>query len=75
MYSLMGAGLHGINGVGPEVAMVQYNTYVLPTLLYGLEALNLNHSEVEEVSKFHRKNIPCLQHLPKGTAIPAIHLL
>ena len=75
MYSLMGAGLHGLNGVGPEVAMVQYNTYVLPTLLYGLEALILNHSEVEELSKFHRKNIRCLQHLPKSTAIPAIHLL
>ena len=26
MYSLMGAGLHGLNGVGPEVAIAQYNT-------------------------------------------------
>ena len=75
MYSLMGAGLHGLNGVGLEVSMVQYNTCALPTRLYGLEALHLNHSEVEELSEFHRKNICCLQHLPKSTAIPAIHLL
>jgi hypothetical protein len=75
MYSLMGAGLHGLNGVGPEVAIEQYNTYVLPTLLYGLEALHLSDRDVEELSKFHRSNLRCIQHLPKSTAIPAIHLL
>ena len=75
MYSLMGAGLHGLNGVGPEVAIVQYNTYVLPTLLYGLEALHLIYKDIEELSKFHRMNLRCIQHLPRSTAIPAIHLL
>ena len=75
MYSLMGAGLHGLNGVGPEVAIMQYNIYVLPTLLYGLEALHLTDKDIEELSKFHRTNLRCIQHLPRSTAIPAIHLL
>ena len=75
MYNIMGSGLHGLNGVSPEVAMVQYDTYVIPTLLYGLEALHLSDKDLEELSKFHRKNIRCIQHLPKSTAIPALHLL
>ena len=28
-YSLMGAGMHGLNGIGPEIAALQYATYVL----------------------------------------------
>ena len=71
MSSLMGAGLHGLNGIGPEVAMVQYDTYVIPTLLYGLEALHLSDKDLEELSKFHRKNICCIQHLPKEHCHPS----
>jgi hypothetical protein len=56
MYSLMGVGLHGLNGVGPEVAIEQYKTYVLPTLLFGLEALHLTDKDTEKLSIFHRKN-------------------
>ena len=26
-YSLMGAGMHGLNGTGPTVVMIQYTTY------------------------------------------------
>ena len=74
-YSLMGAGMHGLNGTGPEVALIQYSTYVLPTLLYGLEALNINEAETNILAAFHRKNIRCLLHLPKSTAIPALYLL
>lgn len=36
-FSLMGAGLHGLNGTGPEVAKIQYNTYVTPTLPYSTD--------------------------------------
>ena len=38
-YSLMGAGLHGENGVDPENAISLLNTYVFPVLLYGLEVI------------------------------------
>jgi hypothetical protein len=32
-YALMGAGLHGMNGTGPVVAMTLINTYVLLALM------------------------------------------
>ena len=71
----MGAGMHGLNGVGPEIAALQYRTYVLPTLTYGLETLVLGSKELAALSAFHRKNLRYLQHLPQSSAIPAIFLL
>jgi hypothetical protein len=74
-YALMGAGLHGLNGTGPEVSLIQYSTYVIPTLLYGLEALVLGKTEMKSLEDYHRKNLRHIQHLPRSTAIPAIYLL
>ena len=37
-------------------------------ILHGLEALHLSDKDLEELSKFQRKNIRCIQHLPKSTA-------
>jgi hypothetical protein len=71
----MGAGFHGLNGIGPEVASLVYRTYVLPTLTYGLQALVLSDKEKEVLSAYHRKNIRYLQHLPQSTATPALYLL
>ena len=45
--SLRGAGMHGLNGVGLEVVIDEYATYVLSSLLYGLEALVLERNELE----------------------------
>ena len=74
-YKLRGAGLVGYIGVGPEVALVEYSTYIIPTLLYGLEALVLSSKEVAKLELYHRKNLRYIQHLPQSTATPAIHLL
>ena len=74
-YSLMGAGMHGLNGIGPEIAALQYATYVLPTLIYGLETLTLNPNEIKNLSTYHRKNLRYIQHLPQSTALPAVFLL
>ena len=74
-YSLMGAGMNGLNGTGPKVAIRQYVMYVLPTLLYGLEAVTLTNPEIDVLSAYHRKTLRHLQHLPTSTAIPALHLL
>ena len=74
-YSLMGAGLHGLNGTGPMVALLQYQTYVLPALLYGLEVLVLRDSETEQLELYHRKNLRLIQHLPQSTAKCALYLL
>ncbi|CAG2248365.1 unnamed protein product [Mytilus edulis] len=41
MYSLMGAGLHGINGVNPLISYKLWRTFVIPRMLYGFEILIL----------------------------------
>ena len=74
-YSLMGAGLCGLNGSGAEVSIMLYTTYVVPTLLYGLEALVLSEKETERLEMFHRRNLRHILHLPTSTASPAIYLL
>ena len=74
-YSLMGAGLCGLNGSGAEVSIMLYTTYIIPTLLYGLEALVLSERELERLEIFHRRNLRHILHLPNSTASPAIYLL
>ena len=46
-YSLVGVGLHGLDGVVPDVALLEYDTYIIPTMLlvYGLEALVLDKKD------------------------------
>ena len=74
-FKLRGAGLVGLVGVGPEVATIEYATYIIPTLLYGLEALTLERKDMDKLELYHRKNLRYIQHLPQSTAVPAIYLL
>ena len=62
----------GFNGTKPKLTSFILKTYVMPTLLYRLEALVLNHKEIKTMVTFHRKNLWCIQHLPDSTSIPAI---
>ena len=39
IYSLMGTGLNGENGLDPETAISLLQTYVIPVLFYGLEVI------------------------------------
>ena len=75
VFSLLGAGFYGLHGTGPKIGMLKYRTYVLPTLLYGLEALVLGKDEKTALNAYHRQCLRCIQHMPKSTAIPAVHLL
>ena len=75
VFSLLGTGFRGFNGAGPEVARLEYNTYILPTYLYGLEALVLERKELQQLSDYHKHVLRCIQHFPKCTALPAIYLL
>ena len=75
VFSLLGAGFYGLHGTGPLIAVLKYRTYVVPTLLYGLEALTLGRDERSALGAYHRQCLRCIQHFPKSTAIPAIHLL
>ena len=41
LYALLGAGLHGKNGINPEVSFKIYTTFCRPRIIYGLEAVTL----------------------------------
>ena len=52
--SLMNSGYHGTNGLSPMTSFQIYKTYVLPRLLYGLEILPLNKTNIATLEKFHK---------------------
>jgi hypothetical protein len=51
-YSLMGAGLHGYNGISPTVSTSIYRVYVVTRLLYGLETLVLLAKHVKQLNDY-----------------------
>jgi hypothetical protein len=71
----MGAGLHGLNGVGPRVALHMLSVYVMPVLTYGLEALVLTERDISPLEKYYKNLLRQIQHLPVHTATPAVYLL
>lgn len=71
IYGLMGAGLHGKNGVPPKVAITLYKIYILPILLYGMEVLLPSGKELERLANFHRKMLIQLCSLAENVAHPA----
>ena len=75
LYSLMGAGLHGLNGLPPRVGRIIHTLYVLPVLLHGLETLTLTQSHLETLELFHRDTIKRLQTLPTRAATYGSFLL
>ena len=46
MYSLMGAGLHGINGINPLIAWKLWRTFVVPRMLYEIETLKITTTDM-----------------------------
>jgi hypothetical protein len=74
-YALMGAGLHGLNGLSPMVSLRILNTYVIPRLTFGLEALVLTTKEINLLETLYKKYLRAIQCLPESTASPAIYLL
>jgi hypothetical protein len=60
LYSLIPDGLNGKNGLNPLTAYKIYQAYVLPRLLYGLEVLPLNVSQITELKQFHTKTLEML---------------
>ena len=74
-YQLMGAGLHGVNGMSPAITKSLIQVYVLPAMTYGIESLRLTSKELDEMEKYYRSLLRMLQALPTSTARPAIYLL
>ena len=74
-YHLMGVGLHGLNGISPATGKAMLETYVVPAMIHGLEALNLSDTEYDVIESAYRKLLRQIQHLPDATAKEAIYLL
>ena len=74
-YALMGAWLHGSNGISPVVAWSMYKTHVVPRLLLNLEVIPLTASQVAQLEQFHRTTLRSLQGLPDHTSSAATYLL
>ena len=74
-YSLMNTGLHGANGLSPEVSYQSYKINVIPRLLYGREIIPLNKTQLEKINRYHVKTLRNLQSLPQRTATSAVYLL
>ena len=75
LYALINTGVHGSNGMNPQVSYKIYQCYVLPRLLYGLEILPLTVSQINVISKFHLDNLKRFQTLPVRVATCAVYLL
>ena len=75
LYALINTGVHGSNGINPRVSYKIYQCYVLPRLLFGLEVLPVNQTQLNLLSKFHVDNLKRFQSLPIRTANCAVHLL
>ena len=71
----MGAGLHGTNGLAPSTCREMYIVYVIPRLLYGLEAMILKPKHYQMLEMYHRTTLRQLLSLPERTAIAASYLL
>ena len=74
IYALMGEEQHGINGLNPKISLHIYKIFVLPRILYGLEAIDINPANTARLEMAHRAVID-IQGLQKRTAIPALYLL
>ncbi|XP_062592537.1 uncharacterized protein LOC134253978 [Saccostrea cucullata] len=75
MYALLGAGLHGKNGINPKVSYKIYTTFCRPRMTYGLEAVILSSSEEQELLFYERKLLKQIQGLSVKTPIVAVYSL
>ena len=64
-YALMGAGLHGKDGLSPHISYHVWATYVIPRMLYGLEVATCRESDINKLEAFQRKTLRQLQFLPE----------
>ena len=75
IYSLMGTGLHGENGLDPKTAISLLQTYVIPVLFYGLEVILPTGKALDTLEIQYKKLLKQILSLPSTTADPAVYLL
>jgi len=75
LYSLFGAGLHGRNGLNPQISKHIWSTYVVPRFHYGLEIQHLTDQRLNQLSQFQTKSLKQLKWLPERCSTAAVYLL
>ena len=65
LYALLSSGMHGLNGVHPQVSLKLWNSYILP---YGLQQMVCSKKDLELIEIFQRSTFRRLQHLPERTS-------
>ena len=75
VYSLLSAGLHGQNGLGPQASLHIARIYVLPILLYGFELILPNQTLTECLEIFQKKLYKRLLSVPINTPGSAVYIL
>ena len=74
-YALMPSGLHGENGISPHATRKIIVAYILPRLLYGLEALIINKTDIANLDRAYKRLLKSLTALREGTADEAVFIL
>ena len=74
-YALLGAGLHGENGINPYTSYKLCTTFCRPRIIYGLETVQMLEGEKLELLKYERKLLEQLQGLPERCATLATYVL
>ena len=74
-YALMGAGLHGTNGINPIISWHIYKVYVQPRVLYSLESMIMNPMNVNRLEKAMRRFLKNVQSLPGRASNAATYIL
>ena len=75
LYALIKTGVHGSNGLNPKVPYRIYQAYVLPRLLFNIETLHLNKTQLNQLQRFHIPTFRNLQSLPVRTPTSIVQLL
>jgi hypothetical protein len=73
LHSLLGAGLHGKNGLNPTACLHLLQVYPIQT--YGLEILLPSRTELQTLEIFYPKILKQILSIPTNTADPAVYIL
>ena len=75
LYSFMPSGCHGHNGLDQKSTIHLFQTYVLPTLIYGMEVVLPRGKHLDTLEKSYKKYMKLLLSIPVTTADPAVYII
>ena len=74
-YAMMGAGMHGVNGVNPIVTNHIYKTVAESKVVYSLEYLNIGTTLMKKLTAGQNEVLRNIQTLPQRTATSSLYIL